>query len=415
MKTSEFTIKSSAAAFAAWAGFVTGPNTMVSSIAGFFMKPLSESFHLNRTEVSAYTLISPLVVAVFVPIAGRAIDRFGIRRVLIPAIIVFALSQFLAAFARNRVELALAFGVLALAAAFDSSVGYVKVISLWFSRWRGLVLGLCVAMGAGAGSAAMPQVVHYLIEHYDWRTAYMGVGGIILVVGAPIVFFLLHPPSNASVERKATAEAGFTRAEAMRKPNFWFLFFAIFLASMSLIGTVAHAFPMLTERGFPAQTATTALSCVFLGMIFGQLSSGALVDRVDNSRAAMPYFAAAVVGLVIEHTATQTPLLIAGALLAGLGQGGEIALAAYLTGRYFGLRHFASVYSMFFAASNLGIGVGIMAMGICHDLAGDYQPMRWVFGVTMTLSFVLIGLLGPYRFTKHGVPMQAAQPELATA
>jgi MFS family permease len=415
MKTREFTIASGTAAFAAWAGFVTGPNTMISSISGLFIKPLSQTFHLNRTEISAFNLISPLFVALFVPTAGKWVDRWGPRRVLIPALIVFALSQFLVAFVNNVLELGLALAVLSLAAAFDSSVGYAKVISLWFSRWRGLVLGLAVALGAGAGSTAMPQVVHYLIDRFSWRGAYVGIGVIILVLGVPSLLFFLRTPPASEAARQATATSGLTRAEALRRPAFWLLFGAIFLGSMSLIGTIAHAFPMWTERGFTPQTATTALSLIFAGSIAGQLSSGFMADRFDTARAAMPYFASSVIGLLIEHTTTQPGLLYLGALMHGLGQGGEVALAAYLVTRFFGLRHFGAIYSVIFAASNFGLGVGIMAMGVCHDVTGSYAPMRWVFGATMFTAFVLIGVLGPYRYTKGGVPMGSREPQVALA
>jgi MFS family permease len=99
----------------------------------------------------------------------------------------------------------------------------------------------------------------------------------------------------------------------------------------------------------------------------------------------------------------------------GLGQGGEIALAAYFTSRYFGLRHFGAIYSLFFAVSNVGIGVGLISMGVCHDAVGSYLPMRLVFGPAMFVSFCLMGMLGPYRFTKHGIPINAYEAEKATA
>jgi MFS family permease len=316
---------------------------------------------------------------------------------------------------RSPLELAGAFFILSLAAAFDSSVGYAKVISLWFSRWRGLVLGAAVALGAGVSSTAMPQIVHYLIDRYSWRGAYVGLGVIILALGVPTLVFLLRTPPVTEVARQATAEAGLTRAEALRRPTLWCLFAAIFLGSMSLIGTIGHAFPMWTERGFAPQTATTALSLIFMASILGQLSSGFLADRFDSARAAMPYFACSVVGLLIEHTTKQSQLLYVGALFHGLGQGGEVALAAYLVTRFFGLRHFGAIYGVIFAASNGGLGVGILAMGVCHDLFGSYDPMRWVFVISMFMAFCLIGVLGPYRFTKAGVPIDVVLPQAELA
>jgi hypothetical protein len=38
-------------------------------------------------------------------------------------------------------------------------------------------------------------------------------------------------------------------------------------------------------------------------------------------------------------------------------------------------------------------------MGIAHDLAGDYGPMRNVFGAAMVLAVICMALLGPYVYS----------------
>jgi MFS family permease len=207
---------------------------------------------------------------------------------------------------------------------------------------------------------------------------------------------------------------GLTRAEALRTPSFWLLTPAIFLASMALIGTTAHAVPMLTERGFTSLIGTTAISCFFFGGIAGQLTSGFFSDRIDSPRVALPYFLCALIGAMVVHVTRNQAVLLGGAVLMGMGQGAEIAFAAYLTSRYFGLRAYGSIYSLLFASSNIGIGVGLITMGFVHDQAGSYRPMTYVFGVALTVAFVLIALLGPYRFASRKVLM-ATHTRPATA
>jgi len=112
----------------------------------------------------------------------------------------------------------------------------------------------------------------------------------------------------------------------------------------------------------------------------------------------LPFFIAALIGVLIVHSAARTFSLLIGSLLLGVGTGAENGLAAYLTSRYFGLRGFGNIFGFMLAAANLGIGVGLMLMGIAHDLAGDYGPMRMVFGAAMALAVLCIGLLGPYVY-----------------
>jgi MFS family permease len=414
---SEFNPRSIRAIIAAWIGMFIGPNAMVSAPMSLFIAPLTHEFGLTRTAVSAILVIQPLSIAFFSPFVGRAIDRFGLRQVLLPGVAAFAITCMARGFVQHPWELAVMFFLVSIGAAMNSAVGYAKLISLWFSVNRGRLIGLVVALGAGTGSTLAPQVVRVLIHDYNWRIAYIVMGAYVLLLPWPILFFLIREPAGARKQSTHEIEGalpGLTRAEALRTRSFWLLFPAIFLASMALIGTTAHAVPMLTERGFSSLIGATTISCFFFGGIAGQLTSGFFSDRIDSPRVALPYFACALLGAMVVHLATNQVVLLGGAVLMGMGQGAEIAFAAYLTSRYFGLRAYGSIYSLLFAASNIGIGLGLMTMGFVHDLAGSYRPMTFVFGTALAVSFVLIALLGPYQFASRKVLMASA-PRPATS
>jgi MFS family permease len=415
----EFNAMSIQAAFAAWLGMLVGPNGMVSAPMSLFMGPVSKEFHLSRTVISAILLISPWATALFSPWAGRAIDRYGLRKVLLPGLLLFGLAGLARGFVLNPWLLALSFFVVSIASAMTSAVGYAKLVSMWFSKHRGLVLGTVVALGAGGGSALTPQVVRILIQDWNWRVAYMAMGAFILLVPLPLLFFLIKEPVRTAAQKTLDQAAlpGVTLKEALRQRSFWMIFAAIFLASMALIGTNAHAVPMLVERGFSSLVGVTAVSCFFFGGVAGQLSSGFVADRIDSPKIALPYFLSALLGAIVVHTATSRGVLLGGAFFMGLGQGAEIAFAAYLTSRYFGLKAYGAIYSLFFAASNLGIGLGVLTMGVIHDQTGNYRLGTFVFGGALTIAFVLIALLGPYAYAsrKALIAAQPAEPKPAGA
>jgi len=404
MEISEFNRKSIPNIIAAWAGLLTGPSVMIAATTSFFILPWSKSFNLSRSEVSFILAVSPIIIAVCVAFAGQAMDRWGLRRVLIPGVIAFGVMQFVLSAATVTWELVLATILLSMAGAVTATVGYSKLISLWFGKHRGTVLGICVALGVSAGQATMPHVTKYLIEIGGWRTAYRGIGAIILLIGAPLIVLLMREPGRGGAVLVASSRAvvvGLTRAEALRKPVFWVLGIAIFLGSTSLFGTTTHAVPMLEERGFSPGVAADALSLLFAGGIFGQFTVGFVADRFNTPRITIPYFVSAWIGLMILHSAGQSTVLLVGAFILGLGLGAETAMAAYLTSRYFGLKDFSSIYGLFFAGSSLGVFCGINLMGIMHDLTGSYAIMRYLFGATMGTAVILISCLGPYVFARR--------------
>jgi predicted MFS family arabinose efflux permease len=251
----------------------------------------------------------------------------------------------------------------------------------------------------------MPKISQWLIDDFGWRGGYTGMSIIILFVGLPLVFALARPnPATVGAssvghpEGEKTAE-GLTVPEALRTFSYYKVFFAIMFASMTLIGTLSHSRIMLEEHGFSANLATTAASISFAGVLLGELSAGLLLDRFQSPRAVLPYFLSALVGVLIFHTASgSVPILLGGALLMGMGLGGEVGMNAYLVSRYCGLKSFATLYGGTFAASNLGIAIGIFTMGKVHDSAGSYDPMVYVFGTTMLISVLSIASLGPFVY-----------------
>jgi MFS family permease len=405
MQHGEFTRKSVGAAVAAWMGLFVGPNAILSSTQGQFMVPMAQTFGLNRTLISVVLLISPLGVTLCLPAAGRAIDRWGLRRVLIPGLVAFGLLHILLSVVANLWQLLAVMALISVTAAMHSSVGYAKVISQWFDRKRGTVLGLAVALGSGLGSALFPQIMQITISGHGWRMGYAVLGTIVLVLGLPVLLPLLREPKvPGAAGARSDDDAplpGASRAEALHSRTFWLIFTAILLTMTALLGTVMHAFPMLTERGFSAELATTGISFIFLGSAVGQLTSGFLVDAWHSPRAALPFFLVALVGVLVLHSATSNATMLGGALLLGTALGAENGLAAYLTSRYFGLRAYGSIFSWTFAAAVLGVVVGLIMMGVAHDLTGSYAPMRVIFSVFVGIAVVCIALLGPYVYVSQ--------------
>jgi MFS family permease len=400
---SEFTPSSIKAAFCGWLGLFTGIVPLITATMSLFMVPMGNEFHLSRGQVSAILVLSPGTTAVLAPFAGRFLDKVGFRKAILIALFVFGFFMASRAFVQNSWQLALSFMLVSVGSALNSSVGYAKLISVWFSRHRGLVLGLAMSLGAGLGSALAPQVFRPLIHDHGWRQGYFWSGAFVLCVVLPVMWFALEePPIKPGLHHAEAGSAdGMTRAEAIRTRSFWFLLVAIFLASMALVGTNAHAMPLLTERGFDPRIAVTEISCFYVGGIVGQFSCGWVSDRINSYLVVTPYYAMALIGLLIVQTTTSQMVLLPGAVVMGLGQGAEIAFSAYLTSRYFGLKAYGAIYAIFYSASSAGIALGLYGMGAAHDYFGSYRPMALIFGALLGVATLLVATMGPYRYASR--------------
>src|SRR4029077_6793177 len=72
-------------------------------------------------------------------------------------------------------------------------LAYAKRVSAWFDDKRGVALGITMS-GIGLGAALVPQYAQWLIGNFGWRTAYVGLGLLALLVGFPAVFLFISEP-----------------------------------------------------------------------------------------------------------------------------------------------------------------------------------------------------------------------------
>src|SRR5262245_9041041 len=125
---------------------------------GIFLKSLSQEFSWSRGQISLAFTLSAVGLTLAAPFLGWLVDRFGTRRVILSATMLFGLSvlslSFLSAQLWHLYALFLFAGAVGSGA---TPLPYSKVISQWFDRKRGLALGLA-AVGTSVGMFVMPML-----------------------------------------------------------------------------------------------------------------------------------------------------------------------------------------------------------------------------------------------------------------
>jgi len=411
-RDSEFTPQSVSAAVAAAAGMFTSIAPIIVSTFSVFLGTFIHDYGWGRGSVSFAITISAIVGGLVTPFAGRAIDRFGVRRVMLPAVALFGVTVMSLALAKGVLwQIYLGFAAVGVLGGFHNMVPYFKVASLWFHRQRGVVLSL-VSACYGLAGALMPKLVQPLVARYGWHSGYLFLGAVVLVSLLVLVPLLRVPRGSEGLRPSAaddTAPAaavlpGVSAREARATGTFWLLFTLLFLAVMSLVGTLTQIFPMMVDRGIAPASATTVLSAFYLGSTTGQLTYGWFVDRVDTPRVAVPFFACALAGATVLYHTSNLSLLLPAAYLTGIGHGSELGLVVYFTGRYFGVRNLGAIYGLIYAGATLASGLGPLAFGLSYDWAGSYGPMMIGFQGALLLAICGLFMLKPYVFAARTRP-----------
>jgi MFS family permease len=400
-----------------------GPPIAVFSFSIFF-KSLVHEFHASRAAISFAFTLHNVIGAMCAPLVGRLIDRFGARRVILPATATFALILISGrALGISIWQFYLFYAALGLMGIGASPIPYGVVVSHWFNRRRGLALGFMM-LGVGLGAILAPLLAQRLIAAFGWRMAYVIFGFIILLIPLPVLAAMLEndpaqrglspdgvQPRQGASERQSEIQ-GLTWHEIWHSPTFWLLICAFSLTGASVHAGVLHMQPLLIDRGLSPERAAVAISVIGLSLLAGRLGSGYLLDRIFAPRVAIFFFGASALGMLILWLGSTGNVALAAAFLVGLGMGAEADIIAYLISRYFGLRAFGTAFGHAFGAFVLAGAVGTLLMGAGYDWTHSYNvPLAWFFGA-MLAALGLLACLGPYRYAaerEETQPLESGQ------
>src|ERR1700722_15203722 len=371
---------------------------------GLFIKPLNQEFGWDRASISAAGGIAAIFSAITVPLVGSLIDRWGVRTVLLPIVVLCASSVALIALTpKSVVVFMLLFAITGVLGSGQGPLGYAKCVSAWFDDRRGLALGITMS-GIGLGAALIPQYAQFLIGNFGWRAAYAGLGLLTLMVAFPAVFLFIREPAKAKTTAAQSSASGdrsrdLEVREVLGGRRFWLIACALLLVSTVTQGLVVHTVPLLTDNGYSPETAATLMIAVGLSTMAGRLLSGYLVDRIFAPFVAAFFFLLPCLGIYLLDSAISP---VAGIISLGLASGTEIDMIGFLTSRYFGMKRFGELYGYLFASFVVGSAVGPTMMGLAFERLHSYEPALWMFSVFMLVASGAILSLGPYRFPAEG-------------
>ena len=383
--------------FASAAALVVG-NAPVSLYSfGVFITPLEAQFGWDRTTISGAVGLCALCSAISLPIIGFLMDRWGVKTVLLTAICLYGANLAAIGLSNHPVDFVLLTALTGVTGAAQGPIGYVKIISGYFDKRRGLAIGIAMA-GIGVGTALVPPYALWLINHFGWRAAYGGLGLGVVLVAAPAILLYLRDPAASRKDFPGVSTSppdGLLIGQALVSPLFWTLAFTVLLVATAVNGCLVHAVPLLMGRGRSPSAAASVMVWAGLATMAGRLLAGYLVDRFFAPHVAAFFFLLAVGGVYLLAATVHATLGIAS---LGLAAGTEIDLIGYMSSRYFGLRKFGQLYGYLFAVFTIGSGLGPFLMGAAYGRSHSYDAALIGSGVMLTAASALILRLGPYRY-----------------
>ncbi len=385
------------------AGLAFGPSAIAVLGFGVFVRPLEAEFGWTRTQVSLASVIISWMIVLVSPLQGILIDRFGARPVVLASIPAFAAGiAALYLLPDNLAVFYLMWVIIPVLAIGLWPLAYLRAVSTWFDRRLGLAIGIANA-GIGIGSALVPLIAGSLIAAYGWRSGYLGLAIIALVVTWPMAWlFLREQPASATATTANAAAApafGVTFKEAARTRTFWLLGGAYFFLGVINTALITQQIPMLIDSGITPQAAAFVQSIFGIAMMVGRLGTGYIIDRIFAPRVMIVVALGAAAACAMYGVGVSGGMVYVCACLIGLVVGAEFDVLAFMIKRYFGMIAYGRLYGVIFAIFQFGAGIGAAALPISRGYFGSYTPGLYSFGIILVLSALVFSRLGAYTFT----------------
>ncbi len=372
---------------------------------GVFFKPVLTEFGWTRAATSGAYSLNMVLIGLLAIIAGRLTDRFGPRLVITACGLSLGLGYLLMSQVSAIWQLYLFFGVL-VGIGTSGYVPLMSTVARWFVKRRGLMTGIAVS-GIGAGTVIMPPVATQLISIYGWRTSYIIVGCVALVIIVIGAQFLRRDPrqvgqlpygaGEVKAEGLDSGARGFSLQEAIRTGQFWIFSAAMFLFLFSQQTMMVHIVSHATDLGISAILAANILAIIGGLSIGGRIGMGSAGDRIGNKLAFIIIFILASVALFWLQVAQELWMLYLFAVVFGFAYGGQAALMSPIIAELFGLRAHGAVLGMLLFVTLIGGALGPLVTGRIFDVTDSYYLAFSICAGLMVIGLILVSLLKPPR------------------
>lgn len=372
---------------------VTGlPNYAI----GLFTDPLAKEFGWSRSAVSLWSLWQMGALACITPVAGILIDRYGSRSIALVSIPLF--SAAIASLSLLGPDIRMLYvGAVATSLLGGGTIVtlYSKTVNGWFKGGRGRALGF---LGSGIALASIfgPRVLQQVVDRVGWRTGFLFLA-LLVLTAFPFAYFLLFEKPKDPSEPGDAQHTGLTLKQALRTAVFWYQGVTYLLMSLLTNGLMISLVPYLTDQKFTREQAAARLGIFGISSLSGRLASGFVFDRFRAPPVcAAVYFLAAIAAaaLAVFGVRFSTACII----MTGLALGSEVDALGYLAARYFGMRAYGEIATLFAVGIALGNAIGPFAISSLREASGGYEIPFLVVAALTGVAAAFMALLGRHPY-----------------
>ena len=370
----------------------------INTVSGLFLSPVSKEIGVGIGQLSIYLSISSVVMLIWLPIAGKLLNRYDARWLSIIGVILQA-GSFIGFGFMNSV---LGWYILAVPIVMGGSIltnllGPV-LINRWFAKNNGLMIGILMGF-VGLFAAFLQPLTTFFISSNGWRFAYIALGSItFIVVSLSVLFFIKNYPKDINLNpygyNEVTSNNNDVKLEgidisiASKSSSFFLLI--LFIVALTGFGVfVQHITTYGLQLNYPLESIGIALSLSAIGTSIGAIAIGIFTDKVGVLQTSIGVVVIGTTSVILFIISDKSFVIFSlAAFLHGLANSSIGVLSPILALKFYGKKDYEKIYSSVMVGAPLASIILIPAYGFIYDLFDGYY-----FVLIFLLFLMLVSIL----------------------
>lgn len=377
-------------------------NITVPAIAG-------KNGNFDSAVMMSVSTIAGWITLVAAFITGSLVQKFGARKIMLGSTILFTIATFFMGSVTSMWQYTVCVLVIAVADATQSGMAMQAVISAWFPKKKGIVMGWAT-LGLTFSTCCFLPLFTWLTGRYGIDRAYNVIGVICLAVCIYNYIVVRDIPEEAGTapDNDANYDAEEAKKEAkkieqyiqsspwtigklLRTKQVWQISYMLGCGMMVATGVLSQFVPRMASYGFEPATAVSIMSlCCFIGFPFSPLW-GYLDGKIGTKKVTTfllcLYLVALLLMIFTGHSLVGTCISIC-IFYAALG-GINNMLTSYTTS-VFGRYDFRNANKLMYPIYNVVRCCAFAIVGISATLAnGNYTVTYLLLAMFQFIAIIV--------------------------
>ena len=392
-------------------------NAMTLFVPQTLFPRLMEEFGSNEAEISLTVTITLLFASLFAPFAGMLIDKFGALRIMRIGIVLMAVTYSLYSFSDSISDLYRLHFLLAIGLVLSGLVVNVIIVSNWFVKHRGKMIGMLVA-SSSLGGAILPLMISPIVNNPElgWRWGF-GLLSILFWLFAviPAYTFIKEKPSNLGLlpdglpkilEPSDNGIASVTLLTALKSRALWCLGIGsacLWFSIQGLNSQITIFFEQ--EAAFSPQQAVFLFSTLFWFSFIGKFAFGAISDTVPKRTVLLITSIILFLGTLLlfdfdsnQISLTKNPTKLGlFTVVFGLGFGGSFSMIQLVAVEIFGPAYLGRILGIITFIDGMGAALGTNLLSQIKTDTGSYLLPFSIVTIVSLIAIINVFLIRPIQ------------------